>query len=136
MRVWRVAHESAQFEGVPAGPYACGAELPEGVAAKLHRMFEEHCDHEHPSPFHPDSGLRGINPNERCGFDSREALSDWFEGFLPLLAECGFRVYTYDAPDFACRVGFAGQTVFDKYEATELTAEPFALKPQQIALFA
>ncbi|MEU8792192.1 hypothetical protein [Streptomyces sp. NPDC048643] len=102
---------------------------------KLRRMFEAHCAYSHPSPY-ADADLRGISSHERCGFDSREALSDWFEGFLPLLVECGFRVYTYDVPDFACRVGRAGQAVFDQYEAKELSVEPFALKPQQIALFA
>lgn len=135
MRVWRVAHESARYEGFPAGPYACSDTLPNEVNLTLSRMFEEHCNVEHPSPY-ADADLRGISAHERCGFDSREALDEWFSGFARVLSECGFRVYTYDVPDFVSRVGRAGQTVFDQYEAIELDVEPLSLKPQQTALFA
>ncbi|MFD7257797.1 hypothetical protein [Streptomyces sp. NPDC059874] len=136
MLVWRVAHESAEYKGFPSGPYACGESLPVGTRDRLEDMHYAHCGSHHPSPFNGYSGLPGITEEQRCGFDSREALYEWFANFTAVLHECGFRVFVYDVPDFAAHVGNFGQTVFDKYEAIERSREDLDLTPAQIPLFA
>lgn len=125
MRVWRVAHESARVMSFPAGPYAYGTSLGEDTNERIDPMRWEHTDERHPCPSF-DKTLRTIRPEERCGFDSREALDDWFDGWTTTLAECGFRVYTYDIPDWAVRVGALGQALFLADEAVEVGTEPFA----------
>lgn len=96
-------------------------------------MRYEHSDDRHPSP-HWDRTLSGISLDERCGFASRESLDGWFAGFTALLAECGFRVYVYDVPDWACRVGEFGQVLFRDVEAVELRNEPFVWTTKQLEL--
>ncbi|MGY5131297.1 hypothetical protein ACWGJW_02555 [Streptomyces nigrescens] len=134
VKVWRVAHKRATFDGFPSGPYACAETLPRHVEDALHDMFVAHCDSDHPTPY-ADRGLRGIDGTERCGFESREALDAWFANFAGLLHECGFRVFAYDVPDDAARVGRCGQVVFSKWHATELERSELTLKPVQLELF-
>ncbi|MER5894745.1 hypothetical protein [Streptomyces sp. NPDC001876] len=117
----------------PAGPYCHGSELDSDTAERINDMRYAHCDDRHPSP-HWDRTLNLIRDEERCGFNSREALDGWFEGFTKLLAECGFRVYVYDVPDWACRVGEHGQTLFVADEAVEMRTEPFAWTAEQLKL--
>jgi hypothetical protein len=136
VKVWRVAHESARYEGFPAGPYACSEVLPKEVNAAVWVMGMDHADESHPSPY-ADRKLRGIRAFERCGFSSREALCDWFADWFAVLDEAGFRAYEYDVPDWDVRVGGQrGQVCFRPDEARELSCEPFALKPEQMTLFA
>ncbi|MGW3674660.1 hypothetical protein [Streptomyces sp. NPDC005166] len=96
-------------------------------------MYSAHSRGTHPEP-RRDPDLRGIDEHERCGFDSIDALDEWFDGWATALAGCGFVVTVYDVPDWAVRVGRHGQIVFDAAEAVEVDRYPF--KPVQAALFA
>jgi hypothetical protein len=133
VRVWRVAHESARYKSFPAGPYSHGTELERETAERIDAMRWDHYDDRHNTP-HSDPTLRLIQENERCGFDSREALDGWFDGWTKLLTECGFRVYVYDVPDWAARVGRHGQTLFVGDEAVEVKTEPFTWATEQLEL--
>lgn len=135
MRVWRVAHESTLQRGFPAGPYNGGVELKDATRDVLSDMYGAHCDDDHPSPYW-DLSLNGIGPSERCGFNSPDALYDWFAGWTAALDECGFRVWTYDVPEWACTVGTRGQVVFTADEAVEVSSEPLNIEPEQLTLFA
>ncbi|AFU62229.1 hypothetical protein TG1_34 [Streptomyces phage TG1] len=130
--MWRVAHESARYNGFPAGPYACSDALPTRSVSILFHMGLEHSGTDHPSPY-ADPALRGIADFERCGFESREALNAWFDGWSEALDEAGMRVWVYDVPDWCARSGFAGQVVFDALEAVEVDA--YAFEPEQLSLF-
>jgi len=134
VRVWRVAHETARYLSFPAGPYSHGDSLGSETSERIDPMRHDHCDDRHPSP-HWDRTLGGIDAHERCGFGSREALDGWFDGWTTLLVECGFRVYVYDVPDWACRVGEHGQTLFRDDEAVEVLTEPFVWTVGQPSLF-
>ncbi|QNE74023.1 hypothetical protein F0344_04865 [Streptomyces finlayi] len=133
MRVWRVAHENARTSGFPAGPYAYGGALDEATAERIDSMRWDHCGTRHPCP-RDDSSLGDIAERERCGFNSREALDGWFDGWTKTLSECGFRIWVYDAPDWACRVGEHGQTLFVADEAVEVRTEPFTWAVEQLPL--
>ncbi|MFE5621703.1 hypothetical protein ACFQ8S_06775 [Streptomyces virginiae] len=135
MLVWRVAHNEIEHKHFPAGPYACWESLPEDVYDALSKMHNAHCDVNHPSPYSYYSGLYGIRPEERCGFNSREALYEWFANYTEMLDANGFRVFVYDVPDFAVQVGELGQVVFTAYEAIEKSREDLDLSPSQISLF-
>lgn len=132
MRVWRVAHESVLYHGFPSGPYSGGAEL---TASVRDDMYADHCDDDHPAP-DADPKLRGIRDTQRCGFNSPDALYEWFAGWTAVLDASGFRVWEYDVPDWACKVGAKGQVVFTADEAIERGCEPLNLKPEQLTLFA
>lgn len=134
MKVWRIAHESATFDSFPSGPYASPETLPAYVGDSLTPMFSAHCDRAHPTPY-SDRSLRGIDGLERCGFDSREALYEWFDGFTEVLDECGFRLFAYDVDDEHARLGAMGQIVFSRYHARELSRESLHSKPVQLELF-
>lgn len=132
MKVWRVGHKSALDNGFPSGPYTCN-----GISGEHHeRLWGMSCAHSystHPSP-QADPLLRDIRSNERCGFDSREALNAWFDGWGHVLAECDFEVWAYEVPDWAVRVGRHGQAVFVAGEAVEFSRHEFT--PEQLELFA
>lgn len=132
MRVWRVGHGSALDSGFPSGPYTCRG-VREFDIERLWGMASDHSNSMHPSP-HADPLLGGISDHERCGFDSREALNAWFDGWTDALAGCNFSVWEYDVPEWAARVGKYGQVVFDSYEAVEISRHEFT--PEQMALFA
>ncbi|SFI81088.1 hypothetical protein SAMN05216275_10551 [Streptosporangium canum] len=122
MKVWRVAHKTLTYNGFPSGPYVSKG-IPVEVQEGLARMNQAHTfDCEHPSP-DSDGGLDGIRNHERCGFDSREALDEWFYGFTKDLHDYGFCVYTYDLPDRTVRVGRFGQVVFSVQYALETGVE-------------
>ncbi|WP_433858212.1 hypothetical protein [Streptomyces kronopolitis] len=131
MRVYRVGHRTALDAGFPSGPYTCEGLDPEHVVA-LWGMAGDHTNGSHPSPF-ADPLLKGIEPFERCGFDSREALDTWFEGWESRLDAAGFIVWEYDVPDWAARVGRNGQVVFNNFEAFERTRQLF--KVEDLTLF-
>jgi hypothetical protein len=133
MKVFRVAHKEAMFDGFPAGPYACNSELPTSSVDALRDMRWDHCDDAHPSPL-LDSTLGGIADWERCGFDSLEALYEWFDGWVERLIAAGFVMWVYEVPPDAVRVGKRGQAVFDKYDAVELDKAPLTTAVQ-IPLF-
>lgn len=134
MKVWRVAHETATFDGFPSGPYACAETLPNDIVIALRPMFEGHCNMEHPSPYH-DTALRGIAPFERCGFASLESLYEWFDRYTGTLDECGFKVYVYDVPGPFVRSGRNRQAVFAADRATLLETFALDLHPVQLDMF-
>lgn len=134
MKVWRVAHATATFDGFPSGPYACAETLPNDIVTALRPMFEGHCDMEHPSPYH-DTALRGIASFERCGFTTLESLYEWFDRYTQTLDECGFRVYEYDVPDEFVRVGKNRQAVFGAARAMLRDTFPLDLRPVQLDMF-
>jgi hypothetical protein len=99
-------------------------------------MGMDHADYDHPSPY-ADRALRGISFWERCGFSTREALTDWFADWFEALDGAGFRVWEYEVPDEFVRVGAdKGQVCFRPEKVTAVSCEPFALKPEQMELFA
>ncbi|MEV8015667.1 hypothetical protein AB0O76_04770 [Streptomyces sp. NPDC086554] len=130
MKVWRVGHESALDCGFPSGPYTCKG-MDRTEANRLWGMADDHCNYTHPSP-RADPLLRSIASHERCGFDSRDALNTWFDGWTETLNECSFVVWEYDVPDWAVRVGKFGQVVFIADEAVQVSRHSF--KPEQLAL--
>ncbi|MEU6684409.1 hypothetical protein [Streptomyces sp. NPDC046832] len=132
MKVWRVGHSTALDNGFPSGPYTAKG-MPHADYDRLRGMGFSHCDDRHPSPY-ADPALRGIDTTERCGFDSREALNAWFDGWTQALSEAGCVVWEYEVPDWAVRVGEFGQCVFMAAEAVETGRHNFA--PEQLALFA
>ncbi|MBB4702920.1 hypothetical protein [Sphaerisporangium siamense] len=79
----------------------------------------------HPTPS-LDPLLNGVDHAERCGFGSREALYQWFDGYTSLLHECGFREYVYEVPDADVRVGQVGQAVFSSLSASEVSVTELA----------
>jgi hypothetical protein len=122
MLIYRVAHRTAIYNGFPSGPYS-GSGLPWETRSALRDMGREHSrDLRHPSP-RQDSKLKHIFGVERCGFTSRRELYEWFEGFVQLLRDWEFVVYSYDVPDRYVRVGKFGQVIFDKNHANEVSAE-------------
>lgn len=58
----------------------------------------------HPTP-NEDKGLRGINPNEYCAFESIDHVREWFKGAGRILTECGFIVNAYRVPQSSVRFG-------------------------------
>ncbi|MFJ8955604.1 hypothetical protein ACIRO1_36485 [Streptomyces sp. NPDC102381] len=131
MIVWRVGHSKALDDGVPSGPYTC-KNVDEKSSVRLWGMAGDHSNSTHPSPY-ADPLLRGIASYERCGFNSREALNTWFDGWIEALDSAGFEVWSYEVPDWAARVGRHGQVVFDGREAVEQSRHTFT--PEQAALF-
>ncbi|WP_030240712.1 MULTISPECIES: hypothetical protein [unclassified Streptomyces] len=132
MRVWRVGHRSALDSGFPSGPYTAKG-LTDAQYGALSGMGWAHSDMQHPCPY-ADHRLRGIAKEERCGFDSREALNEWFDGWTEAMSEADFLVWEYDVPDWAVRVGGLGQVVFVAEEAVEISHHEFT--PEQLTLFA
>lgn len=122
MKVWRVAHKEATYNGFPSGPYACMETLPQEASDALEDMYGDHTDDSHKTPY-GDGRLRGIRENERCGFNSREALDEWFAGWHETLDGHGFVVWVYEVDDDECRVGDNGQTVFNDAWADEIGTE-------------
>jgi hypothetical protein len=99
-------------------------------------MISAHCDDAHPAPHSPFSGLDFIFDHEHCGFNSREALYDWFATYTGALADGGFMVFIYEVADEYVRVGEFGQVVFDRCAAIEKSRENFDLDPAQQTLWA
>lgn len=128
-----MAHRTALESGFPSGPYQGRMKLSDRDSDRLWRMSISHADLSHLPP-DADPKLVHISRYERCGFDSRDALSAWFDGWTNTLAECGFIVWEYDVPDWAARVGARGQVVFAAAEAVEVAQYEF--QPEQLGLFA
>lgn len=135
MKVYRVAHHTAKFDGFPSGPYAYGDSLPDDDVARIDNMRWDHSDADHPSPTRDEQLDYFIADHERCGFDSLDALYTWFHNWTRALHESGFRLWVYEVPDYAVRVGAHGQALFDKYEAEMLSMHKLDLAPTQLALF-
>lgn len=134
MKVWRVAHKEATYEGFPSGPYACVETLPQETVDALEGMYDAHTDDAHMTP-HRDGNLRGIREFERCGFDSRAALDEWFSGWHETLDEHGFIVWVYDVDDEEVRKGANGQLVFNDAWAVETDTEDLLNVPVQLLLW-
>lgn len=122
MRVYRVGHAEKvriihgadRATLMPAGPYNGlswrdrTADLDDMSWAHSRSGSAAH----HPAP-HEDVYLFNIDSAEVCGFVSQDALLDWFDTWLRVLDEAGFRVWVYDVPDASVRVGQRfGQLVF------------------------
>lgn len=67
-------------------------------------MFEEHRGGGHPGPSQ-DYPLGRIDPEEHCGFATREQLEAWFAGWLGLLDATGFVGVRYAVPVHTVRYG-------------------------------
>lgn len=80
------------------GPYTAEYE------SVLGGMFAEHRAGGHPGPVQ-DEMLGWIDPEEHCGFATREQLSAWFTGWLHLLAVNGFVGVRYAVPLHTVRYG-------------------------------
>lgn len=120
MLIYRVAHEVLTYEDFPSGPYH-SASLPFELCQSVSWVLvKAHGDCERHLPPQWDSLLDRIEADERCGFDSLEALYKWFEGFIELLIEHGFLIYVYDVHPRDARVGQNGQAVFDMYQAKQV----------------
>lgn len=133
MKVWRVAHRTETFVNFPVGPYFVDKKaLPDGPDLTLYDMYMKHCDAEHPSPGW-DYDLKYIRSDERCGFDSREALDEWFKGYHGVLDTCGFTVWVYESDEY--RVGSRGQVLFSALWARSLRNEDLDTVPVQLDLF-
>lgn len=124
MHVYRVAHKKLTCEGLPSGPYVIYGLTPE-VRSQLRQMEGAHnwCPR-HPSPT-SDPALGDIYPWQRCGFDSREMLHEWFQGFTKDLSDAGFAIYTYEVPDEVVKVGKFGQALFDQRQVTLVDVTDF-----------
>jgi hypothetical protein len=121
MLVYRVAAQSSSYgEALPRGPYTSYG-LPEDIRSRIESMRWAHSDDEHPGPG-KDPALGVIWTDERCGFESIDHLYQWFRGYIDLLIEGGFRLYTYEVPDNYdyYRVGKFGQTLFKEWAASEI----------------
>lgn len=137
MRVFRVGHATRTIRvddvRIPVGPYSdlsASDSLRDMVWSHSRPCAELH----HPSPdFCPE--LRYIDLDEVCAFDSMPALLDWFESWHRTLAENGFRIWIYDVPDSAARVGTFGQVVFRPARARLVDVQDFELKDEQLTLF-
>lgn len=70
-----------------------------------------------------DPLLRGITSSEVCGVDSEDSIRTWFGSHLQDILKSGFAVRKYDVPDWACRVGTAGQVVFSHNQAVSVDSE-------------
>ncbi|WP_330478665.1 hypothetical protein OG301_26670 [Streptomyces platensis] len=140
MRVYRVGHatKTRNIAGAafPVGPYN-GLSFDQ-ITEELERMIWAHSgpgsENHHPAP-HRCPVLRSIASAEVCGFESLEALLDWFQRYIRALDDNQFRIWVYDVPDDLVRVGTFGQAVFVAAEATLLETSSVPLADQQLALF-
>lgn len=84
------------------------------------KLCDAHTDLRHPGPG-ADDELRRIEYDEYCGFNSVEALMEWFSPkWRKALEEEGFIVKVYEYAD--ARVGSFGQTLFVKHDAVRVTS--------------
>lgn len=119
MLIWRVAHKEHTYLGFPSGPYF-SAGLPLEIVVNTSGMGDAHSwEPKHPSPSE-DPELGWVKADERCGFNSLNALFDWFDGFINLLRENGFVMYMYEVPEKYVRVGKFGQALFNWTAADEI----------------
>lgn len=115
MKVWRVAHNTLQYQGLPSGPYILDG-LSDEASWAVDDMRCAHSDSSHPAPSWDDT-LGYIRSWERCGFDSEESLYSWFEGFAGMLDSQGFEIWVYEVPEDKVRVGKFGQALFSQDSA-------------------
>lgn len=129
MRVFRVEHENFcdYRTGLGCGPYTGrwkvldesqidGREAVEAVEHAFDVLNDVTYGYDtHSSRLIPacDPSLRGIRRTEACGFDTMEALHNWFRWALEPLKGVGYGIREYEVPDDRCRVGRDGQTLFD-----------------------
>lgn len=67
-------------------------------------MFAKHRAGRHPSPIQ-DELLGWIDPEEHCGFATRDQMEQWFAGFLRLLHVQNFVGARYAVPLHTVRYG-------------------------------
>ena len=106
MFVYRVEHKETRH-----GPYCTDLQPPDGVG----RLLVE--THTNPATHPIEYEL--LDPSMaawRYGFESLYLLERWFEGFLDLLHEEGFRVMQYEVPQRYVRHG-TRQLRFDPDQA-------------------
>lgn len=87
----------------------CGPYTRE-YAGVLGAMFAQHRSGSHEGPLQDDM-LGWIDPEEYCGFATKDGLETWFDGWLPLLHSNGFVGARYAVPLHTVRYGKA-QVVF------------------------
>ena len=140
MLVYRVGHRSKTLRvdgrDFPWGPYAYAT--AQDYTSDLLDMIFAHSGEgshlHHPSPMY-DPDLHGIRDWEVCGFDSMDALLNWFESWHRTLADNGFRIFVYEVPDHEVRVGAYGQCVFPPSAAEQVAVHDFDLESVQLSLF-
>lgn len=89
-------------------------------------MFDDHGneDGKHPGP-RGDELLGYIDPDEHCGFATREQLDKWFDGYHGALGKAGFIIAKYSVPVQLVRYGKT-QLVFRRGDLFPIESEPVA----------
>ena len=96
-------------------------------------MSQAHVDDAHSSP-HWDRKLScEFTDAHACGFDSEEALYNWFANWTAVLDAAGFVIRTYQVPDADVHYGENGQVVFLMDSASMLDVLPLNLDPVQLS---
>lgn len=119
MLVYRVAHSVILDPNTgsrhPLGPYRARSEprLDAEIRNALNEMSWEHSDDAHPTP--EQDGIT-FTMSHLCAFTDTATLRKWFHGYLDLLNRGQFRVFVYDVPKRAVRMGDI-QLIFDPRDA-------------------
>lgn len=124
MIVYRMAREQAGAK-YPIGPYQWKDSEGNRIPIMVH-MSDVHSDDyiDHPLP---QASSIYMMPEEVCGFNSLEQLTNWFGDWFDELSECGFLLHTYDVLEEYVQET-PEQVVFDITQATLLDAEPLAFE--------
>ena len=127
MRVWRLEFpQQPGYRFAWLGPYT--SHWLTAAAEELVRYMD--VEHTETRPDPPDAERfarhRAAQDPLLCACDSREALADWFGGYLPALQAEGAHVAVYDVPASAVVEHGARQLVFVQSRATlvERTGDP------------
>jgi hypothetical protein len=91
--IYRVQHATSGI-----GPY--NHESPGRRGEKLENMAYSHNDRDHPAPWHGTEfrtdEARKISTHHRFGFESVDAMKEWFRGYRAELRRCGFVLAVYE----------------------------------------
>lgn len=112
MILYRVEHELTKL-----GPYVHTLEHHAKNETAMMKMVEAHNDdiHNHPTPSN-DSIKKIYFEHMRCAFFTTKALRNWFEGYLDLLREEGFKLIEVDAQASDIVVGHI-QVAYNTYRS-------------------
>jgi|GEM_PF-3695731 len=91
--IYRVEHYDRRH-----GPYEASYNEMNKKCKKLaEKLDREFLVEQHPPPL--TDGIRDYSVSHYCGFDSLDALLDWFEEWLEDLEECGYHVAIFEVED-------------------------------------
>ena len=118
MLVYRVAHATKKGEHqFPLGPYQ-GYDR----SSELDEINWAHSgDDDHPTP--SSDGIRGMESTDFCALPSMGWLKKWFSGWFGILSKDDYRIWVYDVPSDAVKLGYR-QLVFDYRRAKLIRTEP------------